>query len=359
MYNKSGNEPKTGEFYYVTFKKGKDDSEFGLKFYSDLSKVYANYGAPTTKNRLSLAAKLAGLNGASIIGCYQVKKVAGTERASDSAYVDAIAALGRVVSGTDRKVDLIVPLATSATVAQALSKHIIIQSSARKKGEAQGFLGAELGISHSAVKSLARSLRNEAIVLVYTGGQIIEIEENGKTAQFAVGGEFAAAGLAGLRMSPAVDEATTLTTMKVVGFVRGIDESDEDALDLVAAEGVTILNNVDGALEVRHYMSTDPSTPVTREPTNASIGARVAKTMRKVFKPFIGKKSKQSMANDMTIVGQAALRNLVDAEIIEGYKNMTVVRDANDPSVFHVSFAYKPMFSVLWIEITFQVQVRL
>src|SRR5208282_5277590 len=57
-FNKSGNDPSIGEFYYVSFTVNKTAADYAIKLYTDPKVAYANYGAPNTVNRVSLAIQL-------------------------------------------------------------------------------------------------------------------------------------------------------------------------------------------------------------------------------------------------------------------------------------------------------------
>lgn len=357
-YNKAGNEPKVGEFYYVSYKTAKTDSDYELKIFTNLSDVYSTYGNPTVENKLSLAARLAVLNGATVIGCLQVKKQEGSSVASNQTFIDAIASLARPIAGGTTKASVIVPLSTQESVQQYLAKHLSTQAAPRNKGEAMGFIGFSPATIPTEARSRARSIKSERVVAIYPAGAIISLEVDGKSAEYAVGGEFQAAAMAGMKGNPAIDSATTLTRKKMVGFERLIKRYDDPSMDMMATDGLTLLVEDNGAFTVRHYLTTNMSNPITQEPTNTSITDEVRQKIRKELDQFVGRKNLGALVNDVTIVMNSIMKNFVQQEIIESYQGLQVSRNASDPNVLDVSVAFKPVFSLLWINVSLKVTTK-
>ena len=357
-YNKAGAEPKIGEYYFVSLLLDKSDKDYGVRYFTNPTDIYREFGDPVPENRLSLAAKLMFQNGAGIIAMKQVKKESGLETASDQTYMDAIADLAKPLPGSDRKCDVIVPMSTSPVVQQFLAKHLNTQASPRMRGEAIGFIGMPLTATPEQVRSLARSIASERVILSYPGGAILDVDINGRSTEFAVDGAFLAAAMAGLYLNPANDVATTLTRQKLVGFSRLIKRTEEQILDLMAADGVCILIERDGAFEVRHYVTTSSDNILKREPTTTTIVDYTRQRMRRALEEFVGRKSVQAVVTDITVKANSLLRALQEQLILESYRNLEVTRDSVDPTVIHVAVTIKPVFSVLWISVTFRVTTR-
>jgi hypothetical protein len=359
-YNKSGNEPKCGEFYYITYETKKTASDFGIKLFSNLSDVYAEYGDPVPTNRLSLAAKLMTQNsgGGAVFACVQVPKEIGMDTASDQTFMDAIADLAKPLPGSERKCDVIVPLSTSPVVQQFLAKHLNTEASPRKRGEAIGFLGMPFTAQVADARTLARSLSSERVVLIYPGGAVLSVDVPDGSAEFAVDGSFLAAAMCGMYINPAIDVATTLTRQKMVGFDRLVRRTEEPLMDLMASDGVCILTEDAGSFKVRHYISTRMDNPITREITCTTITDYVRQRTRKVLDQFVGRKNLQNVLNDIAIVQHSLMKSLIEQELVEAYKSLEVLKDDNDPTVVHVKLAFKPVFSLLWIDVAFRVSTR-
>ena len=357
-YNKAGNEPKIGEFYYVNLLLNKSETAFGLQTYTDTSDIYRAYGDAVPENRASLAAKLMFLNGASILAIRQVKKATGLAVASDQSYMAAIAELSLPLPGSDRKCDIIIPMTTSPVVQQALSKHLSTQSAPRNRGEAIGFIGLPMYATPESARTLARNLDTERLILAYPGGAILSVDVNNVAVEYAVDGSFIAAAMAGLCLNVANDVATTLTGQKIVGFSRLIRRTEGTILDLVAADGVTVLVESSGALEVVHYRTTSTDSVLKIEPTTTTIVDYTRQRTRSALKQFVGRKGVQAIITDITIAVNSLMGSLVSQEILTSFQPPKVVRDATDPTVIHVTVAIKPMFSVLWLDVTFKVSVK-
>lgn len=358
-YNKAGAEPHVGDFYYVSYTTYKVAEDMELKIFTNTADAYAQYGVANPTNKLSLAVRLFAQNGGQVFGCIQVPKDTGLETAADITYTNAISTLAAPLPGADRKADMIIPMSTSPVVIQYLNRHLLTQGSQRNSGEAVSVYGHDFYGTPDTMRGLARSLKAERMIGIACPGAILEIDVAGKSAEFAVGGEFLAAAMTGMMLNPAIDVATTLTKQGMVGFTRLIRRYDDPTMDLMAADGLTCLVERSGAFLIRHWVTTDNTSPLKREPTSRLIIDYVRKITRRNLDQFIGRKLLQSAINSVTVVTTATLKALVEQEIIEGFKNLNVARDEYDPSVLHVSYTVRPIFSLLWIDVSLTVTTKL
>ncbi len=360
-YNKSGNTPTVGEFYYVTFTVAKTAADMAIQLFTNEADAYAAYGQPSVVNRLSLGVSLMIQNGANIFGCIQVPQQPGQNLASDASFIAAIQTLTSALPGQNTKANVIVPLSTSTTVHQFLSRQLITQATARYKGEAIGFVGYSQYTTAAQASANAVSIKNSRIIAVGNpvAGLQLTNSQTGVTLEYALSGEFMAAAMAGLNVNPANDVATTLTLQDLVGFTRLLITYDDATMNLMASNGLVLLLNNNGALQIRHYKSTDPSNPITSEPTCTTIADYVRQQFRIDLQQFIGRKLVDSLLNDITTVCTARLRSLVSNEIIAGYANLAVVPDPTDPTTVDVTVTFQPVFSLLYISMTFTVTTTL
>ena len=360
-YNKSGTEPNVGEFYYVTFTVAKTAADMALQLYDNEVDAYTAYGQPSVVNRLSLGVSLLVQNGANVFGCIQVPQQPNQNIAADTDFISAIQTLTVNLPGYTKKADVIVPLSTSPTVHQFLSRQLITQANVRNKGEAIGFVGYSQYTTSTQAITNATGLKNARMIAIGNpvAGLQITNTQTGVTLEYAVSGEFMAAAMAGLNVNPANDVATSLTLQDMVGFSRLLIRYDDATMNLMASQGLVLLTDNSGALNIRHYKSTDPSNPITSEPTCTTITDYVRQQFRADLQQFIGRKLVDSLVNDITAVCNARLRSLVSNEIITGYKNLAVVPDPNDPTTVDVTVTFKPMFSLLYISVTFTVTTTL
>jgi hypothetical protein len=285
----------------------------------------------------------------------------GQNTASDNDFIAAIQTLTVNLPGYTKKADVIVPLSTSPTVHQFLSRQLITQANVRNKGEAIGFVGYSQYTTSTQAITNATGLGNARMIAIGNpvAGLQITNTQTGVAQEFALSGEFMAAAMAGLEVNPANDVATSLTLQDLVGFSRLLIRYDDATMNLMASQGLVLLTDNSGALSIRHYKSTDPSNPITSEPTCTTITDYVRQQFRADLQQFIGRKLVSSLVNDITAVCNARLRSLVSNEIINGYNNLAVIPDPSDPTTVDVTVTFMPMFALLYISVTFTVTTSL
>jgi hypothetical protein len=357
----SGNNPSIGQFYYVTFTVNKTAADYGIKIYTNPIDAYNAYGTPSTINRLSLGIQFMVQNGVQTFGAIQVPVQPGTIQASAPDYIAAIQTLTTNLPGTTRKADVVVPLSTDPSVHQFLSQQLTTLATLRYKGEGIGFVGYDQFQTPSTMRANARSLSNKRMLAIGNpaAGVLITDQSTGVSIEYLVSGEFMAAAMAGLSCNPANDVATSLTNQNLVGFSRLLITYDDPTMDAMAADGLIDLLNNNGALKIRHYKSTDPSSPLTSEPTTTTISDYVSQVFRSDLAQFIGRKLVDSLVTDIQVVCNARLTSLVNQQIITAYQNLTVVEDPVDPTQVDVTVTFKPIFSLLYVLVTFTVVTNL
>ncbi len=356
-FNRAGNSPSVGEYYYVSFTTAKQASDYALQTFTSAAAAYAVYGQPTVANRLSLAIQLLTQNGAQQFACVQVQTQQGLPVASDQSFVDAINSLTTPLPG-GRRPNVIVPLSTSATVQQSLGQFLTKQATPRQKGEAIGFIGFDAYTTPIAAVATAQAIANNRIVAVapFSVGIMLQGPTDIEAVEYALTGEFVAAALAGLNLSPVNDVATTLTNQTVTGFSRSLVTFDAPTMDLMAASGITVLTDVAGGLNVRHYKTTDPSNPLTSEPYITTTNDFIAQAFRKSFRQFIGLKMTSELPSSIEVVGNALLSGFKNILITQA-DPVVVTPSVSDPTTVAVSVSYVPMFSLLTVNMTFTVNL--
>ena len=357
----SGDGPAIGTFYFVTFTTNKTAQDYALKLYTSAGAAYLNYGQPSTINRLSLGIQLMSLNGVQTFGAIQVPVQPNTNVAASSDYIAALQQLTLNLPGLNRKADVVVPLSNDPTVHQALSRQLTTQATARYKGEAIGFVGYSQFTTSAQASANAQSLLNQRMIAIgnAAAGILITNPTTGVALEYLVDGPFIAAAMAGLNCNPANDVATTLTLQNLIGFSRLLITYDDPTMDLMAANGLTLVLNNNGSLLIRHYKTTDPTSVLTSEPTSTTIADYTAQQFRLTLQQFIGRKLVDSLVTDITVVSNSLLKNLVTAQILDGYESLVVVSNPNDPTEVDVTVTFKPIFSLLYLSVTFTVQTSL
>jgi len=357
----SGNEPNIGEYYYVTYTVNKVAADYAIKLYTDPNIAYAAYGQPSTINRLSLGIQFMVQNGVQTFGAIQVPVVPGTNYASSADYISAIQTLTTNLPGLNRKADVVTPLSNDPVVHQFLSRQLTTQATARYKGEAIGFVGYSQFTTPQQASANAQALLNQRMIAIgnAAAGVLLTNLTTGVSVEYLVDGTFMAAAMAGLNCNPANDVATSLTLQNLVGFSRLLITYDDNTMNLMAANGLTLLLNNNGALQIRHYKTTNPSNTLVSEPTSTTIADYVAQRFRGDLQQFIGRKLVDSLVTDIQIVCNSRLKSLQDQQIITGYENLVVMQNADDPTEVDVTVTFKPIFSLLYVSVTFTVQTSL
>ena len=357
----SGDGPSIGTFYFVTFTTNKTAQDYALKLYTSASSAYAQYGQPSQVNRLSLGIQLMALNGVQTFGAIQVPVQPGTNVAASSDYIAALQQLTMNLPGLNRKADVVIPLSNDPTVHQSLSRQLTTQATARYKGEAIGFVGYSQFTTPAQANANANSLLNQRMIAIgnAAAGILITNPVTGVALEYLVDGPFIAAAMAGLNCNPANDVATTLTLQNLIGFSRLLITYDDPTMDLMAANGLTLVLNNNGSLLIRHYKTTNPSSVLVSEPTSTTIADYVAQQFRLTLQQFIGRKLVDSLVTDITVVSNSLLKNLVDLQILAGYESLVVIQNPNDPTEVDVTVTFKPIFSLLYLSVTFTVQTSL
>lgn len=357
-HDRTGSEPKVGEFYYLDLVVEKTEAELAtIQFFTNDTALYNATGPALPENKASLGGKLMFDNGASLIAVRQVKKDEGQLVAGDATYMDAIASLRKALPGQGRKANVIIPMTTSESVIRYLAQHLNTQASPRNKGEAIAFIGLPQFASHSEAQALATSLNSERMILLYPGGAIVTLEQNGSSSDYAVGGEFLAAAMAGLFLNPANDVATDLTLQHLTGIKGLVSTTEEPIMDLLAQSGVTVLVDTASGVEIRQYVTTSTDSVLKVEPYVTTTVDFVRQRTRADLKEFIAKKNIKNRLTDIAVKVNALMAQLVADEILSGFKPATVTASTTDARVVNVSVPINPMMSILWINVTFPVSI--
>lgn len=356
-FKREGEEPAVSDFYYVTYFFEKKD--FSCKLLTQFKDVVEEYGELKPQNHLTLASFLMFLNGAVALLLCQVKRQPGLGVAAPFSFIEVLDEL-RKPQEFGIKPNLIQPLTTDDTVLTATLKHNIIMSSERFRGERITFFGVPVGTEPNEAAEKALSFRNERMIMVYPDGAVVGLlDEEGTEIESVVGGEFVAAALVGVNVSPSVDVATPMTRKVIAGFKRLFRRMDETTMDLVANSGVTIIEDTNPVLRVRHGLTTDMTGALTREISIITVKDFVQQSMRFALEQFIGRKFLNRVKNDIAIAANSVMTQLIQREIITATTSATVVQDRSDPTMALVDLAYSPVFPLNYIRVTFNLRGRL
>lgn len=352
-YGKTGAEPGIGDFYYASYQYEKTD--FSTRLFSRFRDIQANYGDLSSDNPLTLAAYLAVLNGAVVVGCKQVLKQPGGANATASSYIAALAELARPLPGGVTP-DILVPLSADPDVMGAYVQHAEIQSSMRLRQERRCVFGVASGTRPEDAAAIARGLQSERAILLYPDSAIMNLnDELGNEISFLVDGSYLAAALAGSLVSPQFDVATPITRRKIVGLRRLNRTLDEPEKNALASSGVTVLEDRGTSVQVRDGLTTDVRNRFVATPSIVAIKDFVQQQTRATLDKFIGLKFLKSRQQDVEIALNGMLKRLVDAQIIVDYKPAQAEPDPQDPTMLRVTAFYAPVFPLKYIAVTYTI----
>lgn len=356
-YDKSGNEPGIGDFYYVTYSYAKTD--YACKLYTRFKDVERDFGPLSTTNELTLASYLAFQNGAIALGLCQVLKEPGENTAAAQSYINALNDLEKPIQRIYNP-NFVLPLTTEDSVRTALQAHVEQMSSIRYRAERIGLFGFSLGTTPNEAQVVARNTGSKRMWGVYPDGVVIGlIDEYGTEQEYAIDSTFLAAAFAGLNVAPQYDVATPMTNKLLVGFKRLTRELDSVEQNQTAVSGLTVIEDLDPNLVIRQSLTTQMDNVLTRTPSVITIADYVQQVARFNLQRFVGVKFLRTVLSDIETTLANTLKMLVQAEIINDYKGVTAEVDENDPTIARVEAFYQPVFPLLWIVVTFNLRSRL
>lgn len=349
-YNKSGNEPANGDVYYVSLDKEKTD--FGVKYFNSMPDLLRYTGAMAHDNKLAIGARLAFLNGAQSVAIKQVKRVPGENDASTQDYIKAIDIFNEPLDNGLRPA-MIQPVTTNPEVVSYLKTSNSIQSSIKFRNERTSVIGFAVGTSPEKAIRTCKALNSEKIIPVYPDGGIISLKDAyGNEVEYVVDGSLVAAAVAGRDVSPVSDVATPLTNASIVGFKRLFRRLDGPTAALVANAGCTVLEENLPEIRIMMYLTSDVSSPLSRDPRIVEVKHTVQQGLRKVFDKYIGSKNLVRIQPQVLDSAKGYLKDLKKKEIISEFKGLDLTQNENDPSTLDFAGLYRPVHGLNWILVT-------
>ena len=354
-FYKGGKEPTIGQTYYIDFTRVR--SRFNTRTFSNLADVIRTYGDISLENTLSMGAFLAFSNGATAIACKQIRLDADQNAPTEDQMLTALQEIeGEIVPGLSPSV--VMPLMpASTTLLSAISNHCDVQSSIRYRSERRSVLGVSAGTQPRDAQALAQGVGNTRVCLIYPDmAQIRFTDSSGVVQSFLVGGEMIAVAVAMATFNPAIDSATPWTNRVINGFTdlgRTLDDVDANT---TANAGVTVLKKTINGIQVRHGLTTDMTSVLTKTPTVIQIADDVHLRCRNLLDVYIGTKFVPNTIQQIQGRVNNLFKQLVRDQIISTYTGLSVTTDPNDPTGLLVDVFYKPVYPLLYIQFTFTVQ---
>lgn len=281
---------------------------------------YSGAAADVGQCALSELARLALKNGAGVV--YGVPAGEGYAAAFDRAA--ALEGVAVVVCGS-----------TELAVQQALRDMAAGCAQARK--ERVAVVAGAAGETVAELVQRAAGLNHERVVLVAPGA----VDSQGQ----AMDGTRCAAAVAGA-IAGSADPALPLSGAELKGLDGLSAAYDDGEIDLLVRGGVTPLETVSGTPWVVRAVTTRTTTggaadAAWRELTTILVVDEVIPAIRDSLRAkFRRVKNTEQTRGAIRSQVVLELENRVSREIIDGYEDVTVSADENDPTVCRVEFAF-------------------
>jgi hypothetical protein len=355
---RGGAEPAIGDIYYVSYDFSKRD--YSPRVYTKMSSIERAFGLPGADSPTALAAYLMLLNGASAVGVKQVKKDAGSTNAGVASYTNALDELEGLLPGRIRPSVLVPLVPYTLELAQYLSAHCAIQSDIRHRAERTAILGFQAGTQPSEAADAAKSVGDARIRLLYPDMlTVTTTDADGRDTEQLIDGRYLAAMMAARSSSPNRDPASPWTGTKFVG-TNGLSRIlDPVTQNQVAAAGVSVCEDRPPFIKVRHGLTTDMSSIMTKTPTVAQIADFVQQQSRDTLEGFIGVKFLPQILTQVEGRIATMFKTMVQGQIVAGYTGIKASLDPNDPTAAKVEAFYQPVFPLLYIVLTFNIRASL
>jgi len=181
---------------------------------------------------------------------------------------------------------------------------------------------------------------------------------NGTAANLNLGGQYAAAAVAGMLVSRNVSD--TLTRKNITGFDTVIDSStSRKSKTDDSAKGLFVVEQKGYAVQVRHALTLNTKSVDKSELSVIRAKHKVINSLRyTVDSQIIGKIVADN--NATLIVGSAiggVLSTMVDDGDIVGFSDVQAKMLNLSPTIIEVRFAYRPAFPINYVNIVFSIDL--
>jgi hypothetical protein len=168
-----------------------------------------------------------------------------------------------------------------------------------------------------------------------------------------------AAALAGSSCNPSVDVATPWTRRQIFNFKKLGRVLDPTEANQVAVAGVSIIEQADSGMRVRHGLTTNVDSPITRTPSVTLTIQYVQQSIRRVLDPYIGQKFTGTLLKTVENALVGLFSTLIDQQIVTKVAGIAVSVDEEDPTIMRTEAIYVPVFPLEYITSTLQVRIRI
>ena len=357
------NVPSEGSVYYVNYNAPKTDEYYLPQECYDIEEVI-NVAGPLvledgSLNEITLAAQIAFENGANKVTFAQVDETNGGY--TETNWKAALAQL------EDVKVNVMVaPGATTTSMQNALLNHVTRMSSYTERAERIAFVCPTSDVISSIVAQ-AQGLASDRMVLMFPPTCQVNVEDDdGNEKVYDVNSTYLGAAICGLMTNVDRDEASPITWQNLAGFYALDGKFYKDSkYNTLTAGGVCCVFNNNGVIKVNQAVTTNTSSVDKIELSVRNIKDTIQYQSRQLMEQnFVGTKL---FIDEIIPKAKSLLDNFCQQKVAEevfnpkdgdaGYGAISISQSPNDPRTLLVYFKFRPVFTLTWCEITYQINI--
>lgn len=176
-------------------------------------------------------------------------------------------------------------------------------------------------------------------------------------ANFYVGGQYVAAGIAGLLAGQPVSSA--ITRKVVSGFTEVADPRSKADKNADAQAGLVVVEQQGGVVRIRHGITIDTSATARREISVVRAKHRMIESVRDTIDTQIIGKVIADGESPLVVASAVAgvLEQLKKVKDLVGYRDVQARISTLDPTTVEVRFSYKPAFPLNYVNIVFSLDL--
>ena len=348
----TSNQPSIGSIYYVTYNQSKGSSFYQPTTFSDPNLVESMYGPELSNgvvSEVTLGAKLAFGMGASQVICLQTS---ATDTATQKAAIDLLE--------TEDTDIIIAPHMCDLTMQGYIFSHCLRMSTDSEKKERQFWTNSHTSSLDSNDQiNAAIAFDNDAVTMITPPTVNIVMTDSVCNIDLTVEvpSAFAACALAGVTTNANADEATPLTRVQLLGIDSLNGKWKNSVMDQMDANGLLILENVNGIIRTHHAITTSTKNVNETELEIKILRCQVRKDLRALFEPYLGTKY---IPVDTNAQLASALVNFCNQKVAKGvfvsYSDISVVQSTGDPRVALISFSFVPVYTLTAMQVTYNLK---
>ena len=348
--------PSAGSTYYVSYNQNKGSSFYQPSVFTDPSTVESIYGPALSNGVISevtLGSQIAFENGASEVVCLQVSN---NLLATQKAAIDLL---------ETQDIDFLLYPGVGAcniTLQQYAMAHCLRMSTDTEKMERIYITNPSSGsVVSSDIINSAIAFNNDVVTMIAPPSMNVVLTDAICNIDLTVSvpSAFAGCAIAGISTAYGADEATPLTRAQLLGIDSLNGSWKNSVMDQMDANGVLILVNNNGVIQVRHAVTTAVGNINQEELEIKILRNQTRKDLRALFDPFIGQKYDNKLNGKLASTLVNFCNQKVTNKIYESYdpSSISVVQSASDPRKALISYTFTPVYTDTEIDITFAIQL--